>query len=287
MSTTDPNSGTPQPGAGPQWPADVSHLGAPDDHGGGGGVNPQAVRAGHEPGAFAVRPIMSIPLAVVVAFVIAFTVAAGVFAYFMGSIRDNPLAHPEAISRGDAPLNERLERIDREGMHDSEAKKSKFREVDQPRLEPLKRRANNGQVTTQPELPSGNSPEIHPEEIHPTRVPALHQAGYVGNDKKFARIPIDDAMKIAVANKEILPVRKEPSNPLKSYQKPTAASAGRGVLPPPPKVEAKKEAAPAPKKNDTNEQPKKEEPKKEQPKKDEPKKDGKAPEPKQTPEKKS
>ena len=281
MSTTDPNSGTPQPGAGRQWPADVTDLSAPDEHGGGGGVNPQAIRAGHEPDAFAVKPIMSIPLAVVIAFVIAFTVAAGVFAYVMGNVRDDPQAHPEAIARGNAPLNERLDRIDREGSHDSEAKKSERREVDQPRLEPLKRLANDGQVTTQPELPTGNSPQIHPEQIHPTRVDALQKAGYVGNDKKFARIPIEDAMKLAVENKEILPARKDPSKPLQSHEKPTSANAGHGVLPPPPKVEAKKDAAPEPKKKGE-----KEELKKEELKKDEPKKDAKAPEPKAKPEKK-
>jgi hypothetical protein len=230
MSSTNP-----QGGAGPQWPADAAHLSAPDEHGGGGGVNPEAVQAGHEPDAFAVKPIMSIPLAVVVAFVIAFTVAGFVFAYFMGRVKDNPMAHQEAVDRGKAPLNERLSRIDRGGLD-----QDKDREVDQPRLEPLKRLEGDGQTYTRPELPTGNSPQIHPEEILPNRVTALQRAGYVGADKKFARIPIEDAMRLAVEQKDVLPARKEQSRPVPSYEKPSMASAGRGVMPTAPMPAEKK-----------------------------------------------
>ena len=51
MSTTnnpapsDNPGGT--PGAGHQWPADAKNLSAPDDHGGGGGVDPAAIARGH------------------------------------------------------------------------------------------------------------------------------------------------------------------------------------------------------------------------------------------------
>src|SRR4051812_38655477 len=122
MSTTNPPAGPnnpggdqprpqggPRPGAGPQWPADARHGGAPDDHAGGGGVNPAAVAAGHEPDAFYVKPIMSIPLAVVVTFVIAFTVAAGAFAYLMAPTPPGPFVHPDAVARSSEPLDTRLE----------------------------------------------------------------------------------------------------------------------------------------------------------------------------------
>jgi hypothetical protein len=234
MSSTDP-----QGGAGRQWPGDAANLNAGDDHGGGGGVNPEAVRAGHEPDAFAVKPIMGIPIAVVASFVIAFTVAGFVFAYFMGNVKDNPMAHQEAVDRGKAPLNERLERIERAGLE-----KDPLREVDQPRLEPLKRLEGDGLAYTRPELPTGNSPQIHPEEILPNRVPALQRAGYVGADKKFARIPIEAAMRLAVEQEDVLPVRKEQSKPVPSYEKPSAASAGRGVMPAAPKAEVNKNGAP-------------------------------------------
>jgi hypothetical protein len=235
MSTTNPSDpGGLQAGAGPNWPADVVHGSYPDDHAGGGGVNPEAIKAGHEPDVFVVKPIMSIPIAVLIFFVSAFSVAAGVFFYFMHSANDpNPLAHPEAIDRGNAKLNERLERIDRKGL----ATNSK-REVDQPRLEPLKQLEADGNAqrmaTTRPELPTGNSPQIHPEELSPDRVPALQHAGYVDAQKKYARIPIDDAMKIAVEGNTLFPVQKSPSKPLGTSTRPSTSNGGMGEMPPTP-----------------------------------------------------
>jgi hypothetical protein len=237
MSTTNPSDpGGLQAGAGPNWPADVVHGRHPDDHGGGGGVNPEAIKAGHEPDAFMVKPIMSIPIAVVIAFVFAFSVAAGVFFYFMSSANEpSPLAHPEAIDRGNAKLNERLERIDRKGLATNPK-----REVDQPRLEPLKQLAADGNAvsmaTTRLEMPTGNSPQIHPEEISPDRVPALQHAGYVDAQKKYARIPIADAMTIALEGNTFFPVQKSPSKPLGTSTRPSTSNGGMGEMPPIPPV---------------------------------------------------
>src|SRR5947209_2265628 len=93
MSTTDPTSGG---GAVPLPSSAQGHgLAGGDDHNGATGVNPASVAAGHEPDQFYVKPIMSIPLAVVATFVIAFTVAAGAFVYFRGEARQaDPFAHP-------------------------------------------------------------------------------------------------------------------------------------------------------------------------------------------------
>ena len=173
MSTTNPPPGGDQPGAGPNWPADVRHGAAPDDHGGGGGVDPAALRAGHEPDVFAVKPVLSIPLAVLVSFVIAFAVATGTFFYFRGvAEKPDPLADPLAVERSETPLNDRLLRTERAGLE-----KNPLREVDQPRLEPLRRAARTTASTfSRPPLPTGNSPEIHWEDIRPDRVKAAQTA---------------------------------------------------------------------------------------------------------------
>lgn len=266
MSTTNPPAGPnnpggdaphPAPGAGPQWPRDVTHGRAPDEHGGGGGVNPASVAAGHEPDAFYVAPIMSIPLAVVVAFVIAFVVAAGAFAFYAAQARRPvPFAHPEAVKQGEEPTNQRLERLDRSGLwpHEKNA-------VDQPRLEPLRRYEADGMFYARPPLPTGNSPEIHADDIRPDRVPALQTTG-LNPDKHTAHIPIAEAMKLAAEQKGMFPVQKVPSKVVVTAERPSASSGGAGVVPPLPdegekqgagktdagkKDEGKKEAAPAPK----------------------------------------
>lgn len=240
MSTTNPPPGG-APGAGPQWPADVAHGAAPDEHGGGGGVNPEALRLGHEPDVFAVKPILSIPFAVVVTFVVGFGVAAGVFAYMASRVKPDPRAHPEGLARGNAPLNERLARIDQKGASGVKS------EVDQPRLETLKRLQTNDkektvQFTTQPELPTGNPPWIHPEDIQPSRVAGLQRAEYLDKGKKTARIPIGDAMKLIV-EKGLLPAHKGGPRPQGTADRATGSNGGRGGMPAAPKVEAPAPAA--------------------------------------------
>lgn len=238
MSTTNPPAGPnnpggdqprpvggPQPGAGPQWPRDAAHGDAPDDHGGGGGVNPASLRAGHEPDTFYVKPILSIPLAVVVTFVIAFAVAAAVYAYFATN-RPDPLENPMAAERGKVPLNERLTRIDRAGQD-----KDRRPEVDQPRLEPLRRLENEGKMLAQPPLPAGNSPELHPEDVRAGRAAELQKAGWVDKDK-VARIPIEDAMKAAAHKKDFFPVQKDAKRPGGTDVRPSASNGGQpGVEP--------------------------------------------------------
>src|SRR5262249_31752755 len=133
----DPHTGPTPPGAGPQWPADARNLSAPDEHGGGGGVNPEAGRAGHAPDTFNIRPIFSIPVAVVVAFVVGTAVAVGAFYYLMAVVKD-PMANPQAAERNNAPLDDRLGRLGRGTPND------------QPRLEPLVRLEDYNQTKHQP-----------------------------------------------------------------------------------------------------------------------------------------
>jgi hypothetical protein len=195
-----------------------------------GAVNPDAMAAGHEPdNTFAVKPIMGIPLAVVATFVIAFTVASGTFAYVRHSETDR-FAHPDALAKRDRVLNDRLDTIERAGL-----RKNEKREVDQPRLEPLKRFEKDGLFYVRVPMPEGNSPEIHPDEIRPDRVAALQTKGYTDKERKFAKIPIAEAMKIAAADKAMFPVRKNATKVTPTADKPSSASGGAGVQPALPK----------------------------------------------------
>jgi hypothetical protein len=281
MSTTNPHGDGPLPGAGRGWPADVTDLDRPDESGGGGGVSPAALRAGHEPDVFKVAPILSIPVAVVVTFVIAFAVATAVFFLVIrpGATED-PFAHPEAVARNRAPLNQRLARIDRAGADTNLPP----REVDQPRLEWLRILEADGQTTTRPELPVGNSPEIHPEDVAYDRYPGLQKGGWV-EPGKVARLPIGEAIRLAATDKglnaQLFPVRKDPSRPVPWPDRAQESNAGRTEPPPAPKVDAPKDAAPkAPDPKPAEKKDNKE------PEKKEPAKGGDAPPPPKPPEKK-
>jgi hypothetical protein len=202
-----------------------------------GAVNPEAIAAGHEPdNTFAVKPIMSIPLAVVVTFVIAFSVAAGAFTYFNRTTSE-PFAHPEAIAQNAKGTNARLDRIERAGLREN-----KLREFDQPRLEPLRRLEKDGMFYVRVPMPQGNSPEIHPEEIRPDRVSELNgKAAFADKDHKFAKLPIEDAIKLAAADKNMFPVAKGASKPVPTADRPSASSGGRGTVPALPKADEKKD----------------------------------------------
>jgi hypothetical protein len=229
---------TSQPGAGPNWPKDATNRAAPDDSAGGGGVNPEAIKAGHEPDSFYVAPIFAVPIAVVVTFVIAFLVALVFFLYLM-DVPSDPRANPTASKANDAPTNERIARIDRAGASGNPDAKA-----DNARLEPLRQLEGNGLTISRPALADGyNSPELHPEEINPAirpdSVPALTKSGKQPDGT--VHIPITDAMAKATGSRkaEVLPVRKDQVKPTPSDMKPTGANAGRAPSPAAP--EAKKE----------------------------------------------
>jgi hypothetical protein len=194
-----------------------------------GAVSPEALAAGHEPdNTFAVKPIMGIPIAVVVTFVIAFSVAAGAFAYFRTS-GNEPFAHPAAVDANAKGTNERLSQTQRGGLYVEQPP------IAQPRLEPLKRLEKDGMFYARPPLADGNSPEIHPDDIKPDRVAELQTKGFTDKDHKFAKIPIGDAMRIAAGDKNMFPVQKNGSKATPSADKPSASNGGAGVVPAVPK----------------------------------------------------
>jgi hypothetical protein len=187
-----------------------------DDHAPMGPPSAEVIARGYEADAYDAKSVLSVPLLVLLFFVLAFgtvTIIFSFIAYPKGGV--NPKAHPAAAEQNKAPLNERLNRIGR------------GHEVDQPRLEPLKLRSGDARAIPRPELSvaEGNSPELHPEDLIPTkeRFPSLYATGdgKYGLDKTMS---LDDK-----ALALLFPVQKTGTKPANSQHVPTAANAGRGA----------------------------------------------------------
>jgi hypothetical protein len=231
MSSTNPEPGRDPVGA-------LTHLpaGAPahDDHNGAGPPTDAVIKRGYEEDRYDSTSVISVPILVVVFFVLAFSVVTVIFRYIhLGS--DDPNANPMAVERNSKPLNERLEQIHLGGP------------VDQPRLEPLKLRSGDARAITRPELSvaEGNSPELHPEDLRPSpeHTPALFLSGWTNPNKTTARITIDEAMKLSSTQSATLfPTQKPGTALVGSTNIPTGSNAGRGPSPMlADKVEGKKE----------------------------------------------
>jgi hypothetical protein len=225
MSNTSPVPGSPDP-AHPNPASDPVNVLAPrqpgspraDEHGTSGPPAAEVVARGYEADVYDPRSVMSVPLMVILFFVLAFGTVTTVF-YFIAPSPTDPRTHPQAAERNKAPLNERLDRIHRGG------------EVDQARLEPLKLRSGDPRAISQPSLPTGNSPELHPEDLRPTkdRYPGLYSTGWADPGKAVGRIGIDKAMSLNDdAIKKLFPSKNGP-RPIDSQHVPTAANAGRGA----------------------------------------------------------
>lgn len=182
-----------------------------------GRPDPSVIERGYEEDRYDAASVFSVPLIVVVFFVLAFGVTTILF-YYLAPGRADPSEHPLAVERNSVPLNERLSRIRRGG------------EVDQPRLEPLKLRAGDARAITQPELREGNSPEYHPEDLRPSpeTTPDLYKIEQFTNE--LVRIDIDTALRLATEPRiaaKLLPARKDGKRPTYSFEKSTAYNAGR------------------------------------------------------------
>jgi hypothetical protein len=231
MSTTNPIAGAGgTPGA--------------DDHGRSGPPAPEVIKRGYEADGYDAKSVIGVPILVILFFVLAFGTVTILFRFLKESPSD-PAAHPMASERNAADLNARMDRIHL-GADVSKGG------VDQPRLEPLRLRSGDARAITRPELPLGNSPELHPEDLIPSRerTPGLYQNKWI-EDGKVAKVPLDEAMKAALsADSKLFATQKAGTAPARSTNVPSAANAGRGfgdsVATPPGakpagKVEPKKE----------------------------------------------
>jgi hypothetical protein len=192
---------------------------AADDHGGFSGPPPQeTIARGYERDTYDARTVLSVPVLVVLFFLLAFGTVTALFAV-LAYPKADPKANQLAVERNGAPLNDRLSRNYR-GPKDGSG---------QPRLEPLKLRDDriNLRAITRPELKvkDGNSPELHPEDIRvtPEKFPSLYATGdtKLGLDKTMA---LDDK-----ALADLFKVQATAFAPTGSRHAPTAANAGQGA----------------------------------------------------------
>jgi len=208
----------------------------PDDHGGMGQPSAEALKLGYEPDGYHAASVISVPILVIVFFVLAFGTTTALFAYF-SKTRLDPNDHPMARERNDASLNDRMKRI------------GQGAEVNEPRLEAFRTRSGDNRAMPRPEDPSGNNPPyMHPEDnqADPTRTPELFRTGWGDKDKKFAHVPLNDILGGQVPG--LFPVQAHPSRPLTTQHLPTAANAGRGAehsMAVPPKLEEAPKLPPA------------------------------------------
>jgi hypothetical protein len=189
-----------------------------DNHGGSGPPSNEVIERGYEADVYDARTVLSVPLLVILFFVLAFGTVTIVFS-FIAYPKPNPNANPLAARENAAPLNDRMKRIYR-GPNDG---------TGQARLEPLVLRegGERARAMTQTALPvsDGNSPELHPEDLiaTPERFPAL----YVTTGD---RIGLDKTMNLKPeALKQLFPVQKNGEAAIDSQHVPTAANAGRGA----------------------------------------------------------
>jgi len=216
MSTTNPRpGGAPADSVGGYAPvAPGTHLA--DDHGASGPPPAETIARGHEIDAYDTTSVLSVPLLVVLFFVLAFGTVSVIF-YFIFPSHVDPSAHPMAVERNKKEISER---------HES---------IPQPRQDNFRELQGHSRSITSPEKPTGNSPSLHAEDIrvNPINTPSLYKTRWVDPGKSFARISIEDALALAIQNKDnkVLPVNKTPERPRESFSDPTASNAGRVPLP--------------------------------------------------------
>jgi hypothetical protein len=181
------------------------------------------VKRGYEADTYDAKSVLSVPFLVVLFFVLAFGTVTLLFRWLAYPAGD-PNAHPGAVARNKAPLNERMARI------------QIGKEVSQPRLEPLRIRAGSDSEIrgiTRTEVKEGNSPELHPEDLIPTK--ERHPDLFKSDASKY---PLDAALGLPdAALEKLFPVAKAGTKPASSLTASTGSNAGRGVPPALPKVE--------------------------------------------------
>jgi hypothetical protein len=174
------------------------------------GAAPQSVQAGHEPDRFNVKPILYVPVIIVVTVLVGFAIVSTLFATIVGDEKPNANTSAQAAAIAAEPLDERMARI---SSTDPNAP------VRQPRLESIQQVANTPSDPPyyRSKLPipyPGQSYEIYPQDLRAVNFidPTKHrkiliETGYIDRDKGVAFVPIADAMAMILAQKK-LPARK-------------------------------------------------------------------------------
>ena len=220
----------------------------------------------YEPDRFAVKTILTVPIAVIGTAFAAFVITWIVFATIFDPRKHNPEPTVTAGAKQNAAdLNERFARI---SSSDPKA------EVQQPRLEGLRKtqvyyRDGNPEnkdpsnvvstefITTQPTR-EGNSPRLHAEDLRPDRVKELNTYGVVDKQTGQARMPVDKAIEMAVGN-GLLPAQPgaRPLDIDANPDRPKESNAGRGRSPEPSNPTPSAKKGPDEKKEDKKEPEKK------------------------------
>jgi hypothetical protein len=93
--------------------------------------------------------------------------------------------------------------------YETRANQSTFSLADEERGESPSEPGLEGIKKMQARLEAGRpSPYVHPEDLDPSKQPALNEFAWVDKNKGIVRIPIDQAKRI-VLEKNLLPARKK------------------------------------------------------------------------------
>ena len=197
------------------------------------GADGLSVKAGHEPDRFKTRSALYVPLLVLFAMAVAFTVVTATFYYLTVKPPVDAAANPAALADSQKPINARFAAI---SSTDPNAR------TPQPRLEYLKQTAGNDNPSDPPFYRSkrpveavGATWEIRPEDLRPEnfvdptlRRKILVEAGWQDDAKKVAHIPIAEAMAAVVAQHKLAAVKDAKPLPTTSDGKPKLSNSGRG-----------------------------------------------------------
>lgn len=204
MSTTNPGHGHTNPGSPP----------AADGHDRAGPPSDAVIRRGYEEDGYDTKSVVSVPILVVLFFVLAFVTVTIMFSYFRHTPVD-PMANPQTVQDNSRPLGERIASTPARG-----------------RPEPLKILDASGadpRTITRSPVKTGNSPEYHPEDIRPSpeNTPTLYEASWVVPGQ-LARVPLDEAKAAALKGGK-LKVREHPVVLPDSSTVASGSNAGRGL----------------------------------------------------------
>lgn len=185
-------------------------------------VNPVSLAQGHEPDRVDIRRILYVAAALVITFILSWTTVTLTINYVRAPSTEKP-TNVLAANRNDAPLNARLNRISSDDAVKADSRQprldglDRLRGLDQNRLDEYKKDNPSYDppwVKSRERTKEGNSPDFHPEDLRPSSEHGkqLGLQGYSWSDKarNIVRIPIDQAMKLALTS-------KDPKNPKRDY----------------------------------------------------------------------